>query len=249
MYWYNSTADEIEQGNADIAILPIGSTEQHGPHLPIATDYLIASAFGEKIAKKLGAFLLPALPISTCLEHRGKKGSVWIKPATFMNTVTDIVKCLKDQGFKKIVFLNCHGGNFSLGPAVRELNASNPDMKVIILDFEKFFPQMLEKKLLECKDNLHACEYETSLMLYLHSQLVRKEKIEDCIPSISREYLNYDSIFKYSKNGVWGMPSLASAEKGEKIFNLIVKGSVDYISRAFDYFEGQSSACHEAERK
>ena len=236
MYWYNSTADEIEQGNADIAILPIGSTEQHGPHLPIATDYLIASAFGEKIAQSLGAFLLPALPISTCLEHRGKKGSVWIRPATFMNVITDIVICLKDQGFKKIVLLNCHGGNFALGPAVRELNASNPDMKVIILDFEKFLPQMLEKKLLESRDNLHACEYETSLILYLHSELVGKEKIEDCIPSVSREYLNYAPIFKYSKNGVWGMPSLASAEKGEKIFNLIVNGGVDYIVRTFEYF-------------
>ena len=241
MYWYNSTADEIENGNADIAILPIGSTEQHGPHLPIATDYLIASALSEKIAQSLGAFLLPALPISTCLEHRGKKGSVWIKPVTFMNVVADIAKCLKDQGFNKIVFLNCHGGNFALGPAVRELNASNPDIKVIILDFEKFLPQMLEKKLLECKDNLHACEYETSLILYLHSELVRKEKIEDSVPSVTREYLNYDSIFKYSSNGVWGRPSLATAEKGEKIFNYMVSGGADYIVRAFDFFAGADS--------
>ena len=236
MYWYNSTADEIEQGSAGIAILPIGSTEQHGPHLPIATDFLIASAFGEKVAQELDAFLLPALPISTCLEHRGKKGSVWIRPATFMNVITDIVICLKGQGFKKIVLVNGHGGNFALGPAVRELNAMNTDMKVIILDFEKFFSQMLEKKLLESRDNLHACEYETSLMLYLHPELVRKERIEDCIPSVTREFLNYDSLLNYSKNGVWGMPSLASVQKGEDIFNFIVKCGVEYVSQTFDYF-------------
>ena len=129
MYWYCSTADEIEYGNADIAILPIGSTEQHGPHLPIATDYLIATAFGKKIAEGLGAFLLPALPISTCREHRGKRGSVWMRPITFFSVVTDITMCLKEQGFKKIVFLNCHGGNFTLGPAIRELNALNTDNK------------------------------------------------------------------------------------------------------------------------
>lgn len=237
MYWYNSTADEIDQGNADIAILPIGSTEQHGPHLPVATDFLIASAVAEKIARSLDAFLLPALPISTCLEHRGKRGSVWIKPVTFMSAVMDIAVCLKEQGFKKIAFLNSHGGNFALGPVVRELNASNPDMKAIILDLEKFLPQMLEKTLLESKDNLHACEYETSLLLYLYPELVRKERIEDCTPNVPREYLNYDSIFKYSKNGVWGRPSLASAEKGEKLFNLMVNTGVDYIVKTFNFFE------------
>ena len=237
MYWYNSTADEIEQGKPGIAILPVGSTEQHGPHLPIATDYLIASAFSEAIAQSLDAFLLPALPVSTCLEHRGKKGSVWIKPATFINVVKDIVTSLKDQDFQKIVIINCHGGNFALGPAVRELNASNPDIKVVILDFEKFLPQALEQKLLECKDNLHACEYETSLILHLHPELVRKDRIQDCVPSVPREYLNYDSIFRYSSNGVWGKPSLASAEKGEKIFKHMVNSGADYIARTFAYFE------------
>lgn len=236
MYWYYSTADEIEYGNTDIAILPIGSIEQHGPHLPIGTDYLIASAFGEKIAEGLGAFLLPALPISTCREHRGKKGSVWMNPVTFIGVVTDIAISLKEQGFKKIVFLNCHGGNFTLGPAVRELNASNTDMKAFILDFEKFFPQILQEKLLECKDNLHACEYETSMLLFLHGELVKKDRIEDCIPSVTRDFLNYDSILKYSKSGVWGMPSLASREKGEKLFNFLVDKGIDYINNALNYF-------------
>jgi Uncharacterized protein, putative amidase len=229
VFSYNSTADEIVNGNVDVVILPIGSTEQHGPHLPIATDFLIAEDIGERIAEELGALLLPVLPIATCLEHRGKKGSVWIKPVNFYNSLCDIVMCLKGQGFKKIILLNSHGGNFILGPAVRDLNASNEDIKVVLLNLENFFSDIYEAGLLECRDNLHACEYETSLMLYLHEELVRKERIEDCIPDVPRNFLNYEPLLKYSKNGVWGMPSLASKEKGEKIFKLLVEKSLVYL--------------------
>jgi creatinine amidohydrolase len=85
-------------------------------------------------------------------------------------------------------------------------------------------------KILQCRNNLHACEYETSLMLYLNEGLVRKDLITDSTPDVPRDYLNYGSIFKYSKCGVWGMPSLASTKKGEEIFNLLVDKSVEYVN-------------------
>ena len=89
---YRKTADEIMELNPEIAIIPVGSLEQHGPHLPVMTDWAIATELGKRVAERMNAFLLPALPISTCREHMGKKGSVWMEPLTFYQMMTDIIQ-------------------------------------------------------------------------------------------------------------------------------------------------------------
>lgn len=72
---YFNTRAEIEASDVDTVIIPFGSIEQHGPHLPIGTDYLQATAFSDAIGKKLNAFVYPPIPISTCYEHKGSKGT------------------------------------------------------------------------------------------------------------------------------------------------------------------------------
>ena len=242
MISFYSTADELCDSGTDIAVLPVGSTEQHGPHLPIATDYLIASDVGAEIAQKLGAYLLPTLPISTCREHMGKKGSVWMKPDTFYKMLEDISESLMDQGFKKLVLVIAHGGIFIAGPAVREINATNKDFNVIRVDLVQFLSSAEISKVLECKDNLHACEYETSLMLYKHPELVKMDRVEDCLPGVPRDYLNYGSIFRFSKNGVWGMPSLATEEKGRELFEILIEKSVQYVKDVSKVLENNGYA-------
>ncbi len=228
---YYSTADEIQDSGIDTALLPVGSVEQHGPHLPIATDLMIASAVGKKVSERLNVLLLPTLPVSTCREHMGKKGSVWINPDTFYYMIRDIVLSLKEQGFKRVILLIAHGGIFIANPAVRELNATNNDIKVIKVDLVGFMGSKEMAVILDCEDNLHAGELETSIILYLDKELVKKKKNVDSIPGVPRDYLNYGSIFKYSENGVWGKPSLASCEKGEKIFGLLVDMSINYVKK------------------
>ena len=128
---YRKTADEIMSLDPELAIIPVGSVEQHGPHLPVMTDWVIATELGKRVAEKLNAFLLPALPISTCREHMGKKGSVCMEPTTFYQMMTDITMSLKTQGFKKVGIIQCHGGIFIMTPLVRDLNAkNNPDLMV-----------------------------------------------------------------------------------------------------------------------
>lgn len=236
MLSYYSTVDEINSSDCKTAVLPIGSTEQHGPHLPLATDIIIAGSISSEISKLLNAFLLPTLPISTCREHMGKRGSVWMNPDTFYYMIRDIVLSLKEQGFEKVIIVIGHGGIFMANPVIRELNATNPDIKVIKIDFLPFLNDSDMVDILECSNNLHACEYETSLMLYLQPELVREDLIEDCVPEVQRDFLNYAPIFKFSKNGVWGMPSLASKEKGEKLFKLLVGKSISYINHVLDIF-------------
>ena len=235
---YHYSARAVAESDSDTVLLPIGSTEQHGDHLPIGTDFFIAQELSKEIAGKLGCFLLPTLPISTCREHQGKKGSVWISPDLFFHVIQDIVRSLYDQGFRKVILLLSHGGIFVAGPAIRELNLSYPDLSAIRVDLMQFFPIAQASGIIECDGNLHACEFETSLMLYLKPELVHMELAQDFIPDAPREFLNYASMLQLSPCGVWGKPSLATAAKGESLFRLIVDGSVDYVKRTFAKLDG-----------
>lgn len=230
MLSYYSTREEIEKSGVDTVVLPIGSVEQHGSHLPIGTDFLIGNKVGEAVCKRIGALLLPTLPVSTCREHSGSRGNVWMNSDTLYQVLRDITESLKSQGVRRIILIIAHGGIFVSGPATREINSDNEDIKLIRVDILNFLPHIIKEGVLEFDNNLHACEYETSLMMHLYNDLVRKEKIEDCVPEIPRDYLNYTSIPKVSKNGVWGKPSLANAEKGERIFEILVNKSVEYIN-------------------
>jgi creatinine amidohydrolase len=235
---YRNTADEIMEKNPEIAIIPVGSLEQHGPHLPVMTDWAIASALGQRVAEKMGAFLVPAIPVSTCREQMGKKGSVWMEPVTFYQMMTDMIMSLKLQGFKKIGILQCHGGIFIMTPLVRDLNARhNPDLMVALIDGCAFFNTLYRDGVIETNTELHSGEGETSQMLYLAPETVHMDRAVDFIPDIPRPYLNYGSFFRACPDGVWGEPSYGTAEKGEKIFEHCTKEAVKQIKDIFAYME------------
>lgn len=231
MEMFKMTADEIHSANPELAIIPVGSIEQHGPHLPIMTDWAIATELGKRIAEKMGAFLLPALPVSTCREHMGKKGSVWMEPTTFYQMMYDIIMSLKTQGFKRVGILTTHGGIFITTPLVRDLNARfQPDLQVAIVsgDIVKV------ENIIETK-GLHADEKETSYMLAIAPETVHMERAVDFIPEVPRPYLSYGSIFRASPSGVWGCPTKATAQKGERMLEEYTKKAVEELNRAFDY--------------
>lgn len=233
---YQKTADEIMALDPELAILPVGSVEQHGPHLPVMTDWAIAAELGRRVAEKMNAFLLPALPISTCREQMGKKGSVWMEPVTFYQMMNDIILSLKTQGFKKVGILQCHGGVFIMTPLVRDLNAKyNPDLMVVNIDTCYFSSTLHTEGIIEAQDELHAGESETSQMLAVAPETVHMDRAVDYVPTIARPYLSYGSIFRASPSGVWGEPSKASAEKGEKVFARCAELAVDAMNDAFAY--------------
>lgn len=236
---YNKTADEIMGLNPELAIIPVGSIEQHGPHLPVMTDWAIASELGKRVAEKMGAFLVPALPISTCREHMGKKGSVWMEPTTFYQMMTDIIMSLKLQGFKKVGILQCHGGIFAMTPLVRDLNAkNNPELMVAVVDSGIFDSILLQEGIVESHE-LHAGEGETSEMLAIAPDSVHMEKAVDYVPDVPRAYLSYGSIFRASSIGVWGEPTKATAEKGKKILQRSVELTIEELNKAFAYIEAK----------
>lgn len=233
---YKLTADELMAQDPDLAIIPVGSLEQHGPHLPLMTDWAIAVELGRRVAELTGGFLLPALPISTCREQMGKKGSVWMEPTTFYQMMHDIIMSLKTQGFKRVAILQCHGGIFIMTPLVRDLNARfNPDLMVVNIDSCTFFGKLYQEGIYETNTELHAGEGETSMMLAIAPETVHMDLAVDEVPDVPRSYLSYGSIFRASKSGVWGESCCATAEKGEKSLARCAELAVQEMEKAFSY--------------
>jgi creatinine amidohydrolase len=230
---WDGSIDDI--AGTDLAILPIGSIEQHGHHLPVITDWAIAGAIGKGIAEKTGGFYIPALPISTNKEQRGKRGSVGMHSDTFYRMVTDICLDLNVQGFKRIAIVQGHGGIFVMNPVVRELNADhNPELFIAKLDIETCWAKFQAEGLLDSPLGLHAEEVETSLMLYLHPELVDMGKAVVFYPSVPRSCLNYGGILRYCPDGVWGDATKGSAAKGKKMFAIAVETLVNEMNNFFD---------------
>ena len=233
MEMFKMTADEICALDPDLAIITVGSIEQHGAHLPIMTDWAIATELGRRVAERMNAFLLPAFPISTCREHMGKKGSVWMESTTFYKMMYDVIMSLKEQGFKRVGIIITHGGVFIANPLVRDLNAKfNPDLQVAFVT-----PDLIDISGITETKGLHADESETSQILAIAPETVHMDRAIDYKPEVPRPYLNYGSIFRATPDGVWGYPTRATAEKGEKILELSAETIVNEFNKAFDYMK------------
>jgi len=218
----------------------LASIEQHGPHLPVATDWYIATARGQGLAEATGGFLVPALPITTCREHMGKKGSVWMDPNVFYDMMMSILMSLKEQGFKRVVTLQCHGGIFMMTPITRQLNAThNPDFMLANIDVCNIFAAFAAEGLAETSTELHAGEIETALMLHLAPETVHMDLAVDCVPTIPRSYLSYGSVFRASPSGVWGEPTKATAEKGARMLSRGVELAAEEMNRIFAYMQAK----------
>jgi creatinine amidohydrolase len=203
--------------HTDIAVLGIGAIEQHGSHLPVGTDWMIARELSRRVASALNAALLPAIPVSMSECHGPLGGTLWLKPATLSAVVRDITCSLQRQKFHDLLIVNCHGGNFILEPTIQELNQTYPDIRVVLAD--ENWPTLVDgKQIFECPDtDIHAGEIETSLMLYLFPDLVKDERT-DYVPACGREFLDYVSMDQISPAGIWGNPGKGSAEKGALAF-------------------------------
>ena len=223
---------EVEASGVDTAVLPVGAIEQHGPHLPLATDWAQAEAVARGVAGRLDAFLLPGIPYGCSQAHAGFRGTVSLSQETLGAVVKDIARSLLGQGFPRVVVLNFHGGNLILKLAVRELNMSQRQGMVVLthpfLDIGDNGSRILEKP----GDDLHAGELETSLMMHLAPDQVGDER-PDYVPDVGPEYFDYVPMKEFCPDGVWGHASLATAEKGEQLLASMVARTSEVVEAAF----------------
>jgi creatinine amidohydrolase len=226
-----NTSKEIAQGRPEMAVFGIGAVEQHSIHLPLGTDWLGVSDLTQRVAKGLDAFLVPALPFSMSECHGPMAGTVWLKPETLAAVLRDTVLSLRAQGFRKVLVVNGHGGNFVLEAEIRRLNLNHPDVIVLMVP-PLAISRPGDPKIWDKGVGIHASESETASQLYINPDHVKDERI-DYQPPVGREFLDYAFVGFISEWGVWGYPSYGTAEKGEKATALRVERIVEWARGAF----------------
>jgi creatinine amidohydrolase len=239
----------------DMVIIPIGSTEQHGPHLPLGTDFYEALESSKKISARTGVVVAPVILSGYSVYHSGFPGSLNLKPKTMENVLFETAEMLIKYGFRRFMFFNFHGGNtFIEANVIHRINHTTPAIAVRIgirAAFQDF------GKPAAPFDN-HAGVGETSMMLYLKPELVRKERIQKPemtfnpkikeLMELSKKYPALDTVLSgllgvpvetgkkgashhLSSNGVWtfGDPKTATRELGKKKIDRAVDVAVKFI--------------------
>lgn len=225
-----------------LVLVPMGSVEQHGPHLPVGCDHILAQAMSERIAQALDArgvpvLVAPTITVANSMHHMAFSGTISLTPQTFIAAFSEQCRAIKAHGFRKIVVINGHGGNFD--PV---------SVAGITLNAELGFPvycmgywegaQAAQAEILEGqKGIIHACEGETSLMLAVDPTLVDPIYLETegptAMPTAAEEngmISTFRRMEEMTENGVMGLSRLATAEKGERMIAAMVAGAVDVLT-------------------
>ena len=240
MIYDELTTLQIGQLNKKISlILVLAATEQHGPHLPLATDRLIGEHFAHKLHEQIPekVLILPTVSIGCSDHHMDFAGSLTLRHNTFIRQVEDIITSVVKHGFENIILLNSHGGNQGVGQVlVEKLGYRFSGLKIVLVTWWKLQGDLLsELNESGAGGTGHAGEFETSLLLLIAPHLVQSDKLERGDHSNTFSWAKgdmlqapkaslYRSIKEMTSNGVYGDPSYASKEKGERITEVVIDG-------------------------
>jgi creatinine amidohydrolase len=212
-----ATAKDETERAASVALLPVGSFEQHGDYLPLATDTIVASAIAREIARRYPVMVLPPVTISCSHEHAAWRGTVSISARTLHQVVVDIADSLSASGVRRLAIISGHGGNYVLNNVAQEASVQGPRIAV--------FPQWpdwdkaREDAGLESSghEDMHAGEIETSILLAICPEVVRPGIETADWTANDRPHLLTLGVAGYTKSGVIGRPSLGSEAKGVEV--------------------------------
>jgi creatinine amidohydrolase len=223
----------------DTAILPCGAIEQHGPHLPLDVDYFDADYLARKVAEACQhpkPFVLPSLPYGVSYHHSQFKGTVCVTNNALSALVYDIGMSLAHNGIKKLVILNGHGDNApTLNYAAQMINR---DAKIFVCVETGETSDVDLYGLIETRNDIHAGEIETSTSLAIRPELVDMAKAVDDTLDLENEYLDFTSDrgvswYVHTKtltnSGVMGNATLASAEKGQKMWEIMIRKLAEFV--------------------
>lgn len=215
----DATWTDAEAAETDLALLPVGSTEQHGPHAPLGTDSITAQTVAERGAEAYDDEVIVAPPITVGVaeEHRDFAGTLWVSEDTFREYVRETVASLAHHGWTRVIAVNGHGGN--VGP-LREVCAriSRHD-DAYAVPFTWF-------DAVDAPDMGHGGPIETSALQYSHPDLVREDRLSEAADGGTEQWgewtsgvnLAYDTA-EFSENGTVGDPRKASRERGETLLD------------------------------
>lgn len=238
----------------DMVIIPVGSTEQHGPHLPLGTDSYIATDIAKMISARTGVVVAPVILAGYSVYHSGFPGSLSLKPETMEQVLFETAEMLIKYGFRRIMFMNGHGGNAIVQSKV--IHRINHTTEAIAVALGDYFP--LDSEPPEDWFDQHAGVQETSVMLYIEPELVRMDRAEKPEIHLSPQAQKYllrgrknpelmgifwsllgtpeetgkgGASHQISSNGVWSFsdPKEAKKEIGEQFIIQKVESAVNLI--------------------
>jgi creatinine amidohydrolase len=260
MTW-QEVAEELE--HTDLILIPVGSTEEHGPHLPLATDTIQ----GEEVSKRVVARLMtegiravagPTIPFGVSLHLMGFSGTVTLTPAKLQTLIKEICDSLIKHGFRRFVLFNAHFHNVgALYCAAQEIS-QRPGVQAVVVNWAPAMKQQYPH-LLKSGRGGHGGEGETACVLASIPQLVCMERARVYLPR-QKEKLDWDESIdaggaildlphdmkELTPVGSMGDPTVATAETGEKLYNFVVEWTCQIIKRHFDFAGGARPNAHVA---
>ena len=226
-------ARDLVEGGMDMAIMPTGATEQHGPHLPMNVDYLVAYRIALGVSERTGVPVLPPLPVGHSGGHDGIPGTVSLSPETFQKVVEEIAEGLYATGFRRLLFLNGHLPNIHpLNCAAVNLRVRHPDFKIQALSWWDITPEIQKKFYGDESFGIpHGNIVETSIMRYFRDDLVDMTKAKK-VGGRGKKLFFYYLLRQVSLSGHGGDPSEATVELGENLYRMAVDGLAPQIEKA-----------------
>ena len=246
MYLADRTWPELGEYVAEesLAVAPLGSTEQHGPHLPLATDHLIAEALAREATERAEVLCTPTIDVGVSPHHRQFHGTMWVDAPVFREYVENLSRNLAYHGVEKIVYVNAHGGNVAhLREVGRRLHDDGTAFAIEWM-WNESLPDLVEE--LFDQPGPHGGPKETAMIQHIAPDLVRDDQLEAArdggVPSVeaaetvvhgARTF--YDAIDN-TDNGVLGDQTDATGKKGKRLF----EAATDQLVQLLDWLDEQS---------
>ncbi len=241
----NLTWPEVEKRlkECDIAIVPIGSTEQHGPALPVSTDHYIATQFAYRAAEIVWdtnkVVVTPTVTFGFSPHHMEFKGTITLSELTLSSMIADICHSLAQHGFKKIVLVNGHGGNeTAISNALHDMQG-NIEARVYHTNWYDMVGEKLEE--IVTPPIYHAGDMETSVAWYLGQRVLEDKRVDEPGKSLVPGFISPDmsgsgpsasvsyNFKEITDSGVVGYSTKATKEKGKLIADLVLENLVKFI--------------------
>jgi len=232
--WATLTLAEVGDAAVDgrVAVLPVGATEQHGPHLATGTDSVIAERAALAAAERTGDVVLPTVAYGCSLGHTAHwPGTLSLSPGTLTALVEDVGRWVHASGFRKLVIVNAHATNGPpCGSAILQLRHELPDLRLRFVTVADLTPK-LAAEIRDDAPDFHANDAETSLLLHFDPALVRPER------AVDEPDRTVGLVFQYpvpltTVSGVVGSPTRATAERGAALFDAVVDALVALLEQA-----------------
>ena len=214
-------------------ILPIGSTEQHGPTGLIGTDAICAEAISKGVGETVQALVGPTINVGMALHHTDFPGTISLRPTTMIQVIRDYIVCLTKSGFTKFFFINGHGGNIStLKAAFSETYAHLADFNIANADqvkckignwFMCSSVYKLAKELYGHQEGSHATPSEVALTQYIYPEAIKQATLSENVASGYSIYSATDFRRRYPDGRMGSNPALATPEHGKQFYSLAVK--------------------------